>query len=375
LKSRAAGTGAAELGVVYACPIEQIDALLPAVAPLATIAPQPPGSVFDPIWYIHRELPERVLLNCLNLAGAPAVVWGPELMGKTTLIKWVLNHARQEDLQAGNSSQIVEINFQTFPKDAFSSLDALLYHFGSRAILSAQGVQQWLETAWKRPGDPLEKLDWLLRERLLPAKPGRFILSVESADVLHNCACQDEFFALLRGWAQDADNPRLSQLRLVLAISTTPTLLTNKITQSPFFAAATIVRLDDFSHAELNRLADLYGLEPSEAELSMLTDLVGGHPFLVRLAMYSAAIRGIALADVLRTDLDLVFGEFAYRVQERLRQHDTLLAVLGDIFRKSPRRLPPDAIYQLLNAGLIRRDGNAYMLRYKLYETFLGDMF
>lgn len=367
-------TGAAEMGTVYACPIEYVEALLPAETVTKHIDPQPPGAAFDPLWYIHRDLPERVLLNCLALAGSPAVVWGPELMGKTTLIKWALHHVRQEDLQQGAREQVLEVNLETLPKEALTSLDKLLYHFSSRMLAAAPSAPSWLDEMRRRPGDPLERADWLLRERLLPAKDGKLVLTIESADALHSCDYQDEFFSLLRAWTQDADNEQLSKLRLILAISTTPTLLSNKITQSPFFTAATIVRLEDFTRVELVRLAELYGLEAADEDIHVLASLVGGHPYLVRLVMFAAAISGKSITDVLNDDQDTVFGPFVFRLQERLRQQPEMLAALFGLLDRSQTRLQSNVAYQLGNAGLIRRDGGAYVIRYRLYEQFLAKM-
>jgi hypothetical protein len=363
---------ASQLGLVYACPIQSVESLLPQPLPKKLPHPQPAGATYDPVWYIHRTQQERAAQNCLAIYGAPAVLFGPELMGKTTLLQYLMDHARQDDLQEGKRSKVVHIDLQSFPRGSFISLEQILTRLGSRIVAALDGPKEWLVETEDRLGDAIDTLEWLMEERILPQQIGRLILAIESADLLMNHDFQDEFFGMLRTWSQSATREPWSRLRLILAISTTPSALTKSTTQSPFFNATTNLYLDDFDREQVEKLADLYGLESSGDEIDQLTTRIGGHPFLVRKAMYEAVTRRTSLSSLMNNagDADGIFGDYLFNYLSRLEQQETLKVALCKILKDPDVRLHINVSYRLKKAGLIKQENAPYSLRYQLYDDY-----
>ena len=61
-RGRPAGDSGA--GPLYACPVRNIEALLPAES--RRVTPQPPHAAYDPAWYISRDEEEQKALNYLE---------------------------------------------------------------------------------------------------------------------------------------------------------------------------------------------------------------------------------------------------------------------------------------------------------------------
>ena len=131
------------------------------------------------------------------------------------------------------------------------------------------------------------------------------VIAIENLDriFLHE-AIEVDFCGLLRGWhEQGKHDKRWGKLRLVLAYSM-ESFTTKDINQSPF-NVGTPIDLDEFTIAQVQELAALHGLSPSQIE--PISELIGGHPYLVRLAFYNLALTtGQKVAKVERKGLALL---------------------------------------------------------------------
>ena len=170
---------------------------------------------------------------------------------------------------------------------------------------------------------------------------------------------------MLRAWAQDK---RLRKLRLVLGISTTPTMLIDRPTQSPFNLTPPIV-LGDFNREQVRELAGKYGLHWSDRDFSELDDLIGGHPYLVRHVMHKAALAGGIPARSLIGESTSLFDDFLQRYSRRLHQQPELLQGLRSLRSESLAELDPQISHRLESAGLaVEEKAGLFRLRYRLYE-------
>lgn len=363
----------AEMGVLFACPSQYVQAYLRSTNSPSARAPtrqaQPPGAAYDPAWYVSRPAEERAACDYLDTPGAPAVLWGPELFGKTTLLRYLLSRQPAAD----SACCTVALDLAVLDRSAKESLASLLYELAVRLVEAVDGAPDWVQSAWERPGDPKRKLSALLGRKVLPAQRGRLVLALDRVDAVWGMPYQDDFFSLLRAWAEDAYSEPWSKLRLLLSLSTTPAQLCASVSQSPFNLTPPIY-LTDFSSEQAAELVRRYRLPWRDSELVALMTLIGGHPYLLRLAMYKSATGtqiGRLLDDATRTGG--LFEPQLNRYRSWLRQHPQLLAAAQRLHKDPRCQLAMDEEHRLHSIGLVRQDDTgAYRLRCRLYERLLS---
>ena len=361
----------AEMGTLYACPLEVLEPHLAALglqpAAARRIQPQPPGAPYDPAWYIARPEEERTALEHLNHPGAPAVLWAPARYGKTTLLKHLCGH-----LRADGATHIVQLDLEALDRETRASLSGLLQALCLRMVDALDGDPEWVGEAWAKPWDAKKKASWLLSRRLLPRLSGRLVLALDRVDAAWGCPYQDDFFGLLRAWAEDGSSEPWSHLRLLLALSTTPSQLTEGVQHSPFNLTPPIY-LGDFCAEQVRELArERYGLAWTDAEIRALMALVGGHPYLLRLVMFKLRLDPrLELARVLSSSGHELFDSFLNRDRGWLHRQPELLAAARRVHRSPRSEIDLDAWHRLHRAGLLRRDEHGYHLRCPIYARIL----
>ncbi len=323
---------------------------------------QPPGAPYNIHWHVHRGEEERTALNYLDQPGAPVVLWGPDKFGKTWMSQFLTDMVYQAD---GGACRVVAINLDTFDYESRSDYNNFIRELAFQIVGSIGGPEDWVPTLWRSPGSVNQKLGRLMRENVLPLASTRVILALDRVDAVWGLPFKDDWFGMLRAWAQD---PRLERLRLVLGISTTPRRLIDRPTQSPFNLTPPIV-LGDFDREQVQHLAQLYGLEWAQADFDALMSLIGGHPYLVRHAMHRANLGGGLSARDLLADSSALFDDFLARYGRRLHNRPELLAALRRLRSESLAELDPDVSAPLESHGLaVEEKVGFYRLRYRLYE-------
>lgn len=362
----------AELGIVYACPLSYVEALLPGGLPRPRKRLQEAGSAFDSEWYVPRAREEAKLLRQLLSPGVPAALWGPERFGKTWLLKRLLQRIRQGDTELG-AVRVVELNLGNFDQQARSGLDPFLRVLASRLLLDCEMPVQLVEEEWQKGGGPMLAFGYLMR-RVLKNVAGMLILAIDRADAIIGTPFGDDVFGLFRSWADDAGSQPWSKLRILLCICSTPSSLTQRPNQSPLYGADPVL-LGDFDLSQTNALAELYGLSVTEAEHSRARALCGGHPFLLRRLFDEQASRGCTLNELLDAEGDPaeLFAEHLHRLRLWLQKYPELRAALSGLMRAQDEQgaLDSELAHRLHRAGLVvqvKNQKNVYRLRCALYK-------
>jgi hypothetical protein len=336
--------------------------------------PPPPGGPYDRRWYVHRDVEERLALTHLDLPGAPVVLWGPELVGKSTMLGYLIDHLRDVDLRDGRRSEAVVVNLNALlHPDA--PLDEPFFALARYLIKFMAGPDEWLAECASHPVPWPARLTSLMERRILPKAGSRLLLALEQADAAWEMPYQNDFYGMLRAWCGQSDREPWSKFRLILAISTTPSLLFDgpEGRHSPWNLLAPI-ELRDFRPYQVEALARLYGLEPSKEVIDRLPPLVGGHPFLLRMVMHGATTRRASLAELLDNAkaIDEIFSSHLKKLIQQLSadptQGDAVRRILSDA-----QSSVDDATFQRLRRmGLVVRssDGGC-RIRVPLYEAYL----
>lgn len=323
---------------------------------------QPPGAPYHLDWHIHREEEEQTALNYLEQPGAPVVLWGPEKFGKTWTTQYLIDCVHHQD---GGDSTVLAVNLDTFDYESRRDYAAFILELAYQLVAAVGGPEEWVSSLWDSRGSVNHRLSRVLRERILPLSGSRVILAIDRVDAVWGLPFKDDCFGMLRAWAQDK---RLGKLRLILAISTTPTMLIDRPTQSPFNLTPPIV-LGDLSREQVRELADKYGLHWRDADFDELHEIIGGHPYLVRHVMHRAALAGGVPASSLIDESTSLFDDFLQRYSRRLHNQPELLDGLRNLRSESLAELDPDVSHRLESAGLaVQEKTGLYRLRYRLYE-------
>lgn len=360
-------TPKAMMGTLYACPSRLVANLLPAPARRTLPKPQPPTSGYDPAWYARRAEAESIAMNYLEFPGTPVVLWGPYRSGKTTTLKYLLEQVRDNSQVA---STIVTVNLSFFVKESKQSLDSLLKEMAAVVVQELQGDPQLVTRIWEGFGSPSNKFTRLMELHLLPQISGRLVLAIDRADVIWRQPFKEDFFSLLRGWADEADNPIWSSLRLILAVSSSPLLLMEDQRRSPFNLTDPI-ELSDLDDEQILYLAERYGLDWDAAALKDVRKLVGGQPYLLRVLMFRAKITNMPLNQLLSArSLSTIYANYFDQYRSWLLHNGELAEELTRF--KAGSTLPAkdrDACQTLVRAGLLVEEAaDQYSLRYGLYK-------
>jgi AAA-like domain/SIR2-like domain len=376
LKALAASASSAKKSDQPAAPVHVAPTLregAPSPSPL-TDPPPAPGVPYDRRWYVHRDVEERLALTHLDLPGAPVVLWGPELFGKSTTLSYLLDHLREADMREGRRSEAVVVNLpQLLHPDA--PHDEPFFALARYLVKFMGGPEDWLAECIGMPVPWPTRLTMLMEKRILPKAGTRLLLAMEQADAAWEMTYQNDFYGMLRAWCGQSEHEPWSKLRLVLAISTTPALLFDgpDARHSPWNLLAPI-ELRDFRPYQVEALARLYGLDVPREVTDRLQPLVGGHPFLLRMVMHGAQGRGVTLSALLDDPaaLDAIFSQHLASLRERLEasmpQSAAVRRILAD-----PQSPVDEATYQRLRRmGLVARmpDGGT-RVRFPLYEAYL----
>lgn len=336
-----------------------------------------PDDPYHPEWYISRASIESRAMDLLRRPGAPVILWGAERCGKTWLLRKLVSNIQAEE---GPSARIALIHLDEIVRDKPSDSNQLFRNFGLHLIDAFDSTDdwavewpRWLGEAWEQIGGPMRKLKWLVQQRLLPRCQNRLIIAIDGADVMVGSKFQNDFYGMLRGWSEGSLSSPFDRLRIIMAVSYSPSMLIEEVRQSPFNLTQPLI-IDDFSLEELEELSWRYALFWSRNDVRQVFDLVGGHPYLARLIMHTVSQSKTSLIHILdkRTDISKsLFEPFLSRYRSVLAEEKNAITVLRQIDQGSELSRDTRLLHRLERAGLIIRDParGAPRLRCSLYRS------
>jgi hypothetical protein len=213
-----------------------------------------------------------------------------------------------------------------------------------------------------------------MEDYILPESDAPIVLALDEVDRLLQTPFHSDFFALLRSWHNSrALDEQWDRLNLVMVISTEPYLLIADVNQSPFNVGLKIY-LEDFNEAQVRDLNQRHGAPVIEADFPQLLALLGGHPYLTRKALYTMVTERLTwsrLTQAATLDHGL-FGDHLRRQHWLLRNEPELRESLKQIIEQQ-RCSNENALFRLLQAGLVKGSGDVYNCRCDLYRVYFKD--
>lgn len=365
--------------------------VMPALlSPAWSTGPAPLGP-FLPDWYIPRPREERDALQRLRGPGTPAVLVGPERIGKSWLLQAVLRRA----VQKHPTLRVIHVNLRALDPAVFASSAALCHTLAMELCTAADVAESQLATLWAGTAGPLQKLSLVVERLVLAPATAGVLLALDHADHADRAdlagraatgppMLSAQVLGVLRTWSQRSHDPGSpwSGLRLLMGVSTGVSSLISNIHQSPLNLSDPI-ELGDLDDAQAQIMTQRHGLTDRGEDLAPLCALVGGHPYLLHSLCYAAQLAGMTrIAEVLHPALvQRALSAHLDRYQQQLRRTPSarpdlgrsLLDVLRAALQPNSEPLVPEDEARLLCAGLLRVQGaGRYLLRYGLYGALLG---
>jgi hypothetical protein len=340
---------------------------LDAAVPLARESsggPRPPGGSYESTWYIERSSEEKAR-HCINGPGTPVILWAPADSGKT----WILSHLLGSfDGEPGTRTIFIDMN--GLGESHGESIEALLDPV-TKQIFDALGGPP---AGMPRAPRATSELEALMENHILPSAD-RVIVTFDRADSICESQVQDDFFGMLRDWAQWSERTVWSRLRLVVSVRQDPNRLSSS--GSPFANVAQPIRFGDFKPSHVSELARRYRLPWGDAEIASLMSEVEGHPYLTRQVMFDAAVESKSPGELL-ADADLR-RVYLNRYRGWLERDVNLVRALRSV-RDANReggaapRLNKAAIDKLLRFGIIIESPDRAKIKYRLRCRLFEDL-
>ncbi len=349
LSDSAAERPSAELGLVFATPGREVLRFLNWGAPPAAAAgpAQPPGAAYSPQWYVPRPECEQRALAYLEGPGSPAVLYGPRQSGKS----WLLSHLVSAWQKKWPQGAVARVNLLEF--DGLATLADLTEQLAYTLMVELGGEEEWLASyeSGKGKASPMIRLGTMLKKHVLGGGTP-VLLAIDSTDAILGHEYASSFFGGLRAWMQKT-SPPWDQLRLLMAISTTPAQIIRDSNQSPFNLNDPVV-LPPLSVGDVGQLAQRHGLQLTGQELDGLCALTGGHPYLVRRVLFDAAMPGAGRRALTLDPEAEVFAAHLRSLRHFVRR-ESLDAPLKAVLRDPATIVPLDQEDLLKKAWLVRR--------------------
>ncbi|NES85604.1 MAG: hypothetical protein F6K10_31675 [Moorea sp. SIO2B7] len=332
--------------------------------------PFPEGSVSpDSPFYVKRNYIESLCYNAIIKPGSLIRIKAPKLMGKTSLMTWILAQCQSQNyktvyLKLGSVERSIVTNLDKF-------LRWLCLMVGRQLKLENQLEDYW-DTEILGSND---NCTVYFEEYLLPAIDCPLVLGLDEAERIFPCTeVIEDFLGMLRSWHEKGKiSSQWKQLRLVMAHST-ECYIPLDMNQSPFNAGFP-VELSEFNTKQLQDLAGVYELDWNESQIKELMEMVGGHPYLVQLALYHVTIGKMTLERLLcqaSTEAG-IYSNHLRRHLKALRQVPKLSQAFQQVVASpEPVNLDSMQIYKLHSMGLVQRKDNQVMPRCNLYRIYFN---
>lgn len=330
--------------------------------------PDGPVALGSP-FYVELDRIEARCYQEILRPGALISIRGPQQMGKTSLIRRILAHARDRGCQTAY------LNFRQADEAAFNSLDKFLRWFCANLCLKLD-LEPQLEDYWDENIGSKVSATRYLQGRLLQQLDRPLVLALDEVDRLFPYAdIAPDFLSALRSWHEEAKNLEVwKNLRLIVAHAT-EVYVKLDLHQSPFNVGLP-VKLPEFSPEQVRDLAQACGIDWTQEEAEKLMAAIGGHPYLVRLALYHIC-QGDKNAEELLEEAATESGIYSSYLRGHLRylqEHPELAAAMKMVVdAEDSVRLESMPAYLLESMGLLQLQGNNARPSCELYRQYFRD--
>ena len=253
-----------------------------SIEPLPSTAPK--GQMpLNSILYLNRPPLESHCYEVIQQPGAMLNIRAPKQMGKTSLITRILAHAKTLGYRT------VSLNLQLADAEILQNLELFLQWFCAR-VSKQLGLPNAISGFWDRhlgsKSNATDYLEDVLLAHLVRAASPRenhpIVIAIdELSQIFAYPNIAREFLELLRVWselakASDTDSNPWYYLRLI-TVHSTEIQMPVSINQS-LLNTGLAIELPEFTHAQVQELAQRWGLEMTAQQIEQLIVILGDIP-------------------------------------------------------------------------------------------------
>jgi AAA-like domain len=323
----------------------------------------------DSPFYVMRTPHEPTCYAAALKVGALIRIKAPRQMGKTSLLKRILAHAK------ANETQTVTLNFQQAEKQTIDRLNSLLRWICAN-ISRQLNIIPKLDDYWDEDIGSKMSCTLYMEGHLLEATETPIIIAFEEVSELFDYpSVAQEFLTMLRTWHEYTKSERIWRKLRIIMVQSTENYVALPINQSPFNVGLEI-NLLPFTPEQVEHLIKMHGLHLSKEQLNYLMQLLGGHPYLVRLLLYHWAQQPDSLKELLETAHTDggIYRDYLHRYLWTLQQYPNLSAAFQQVLNSTnPVAIEQMQAFKLNSMGLVNLHGNAVTLTCNLYRQYFGD--
>ena len=339
--------------------------------------PGRPVALDSPFYIPQLSIQEQCAREILKPSSLVRIK-APKKMGKTSLLRRILATGEKQ----GYKTVYIDLRKEA-DRSKLDDLDRFLRWFCaivSRKLELPAQLDDWDSELYGSKQCCFDYFQNLLEQLDVP-----LILAIDEIDVLFPYPqTAEEFFALLRAWFEEANDPKTwGKLRQAIAYST-ELYINLSINQSPFNVGLP-VPLPKLTAGKVHLLAQRYGLKWSlDGEVQSLMQLVGGHPHLIQLAFYHLYQGEMTLEALLKTALTLdgIYRNHLQYLWDNLQESSTSTTANQPSIVESLKqvitaqggvKLEPEASYKLQGLGLVELEQNQVKMSCELYRNYFRE--
>ncbi|HHP7231627.1 MAG TPA: AAA-like domain-containing protein [Xenococcaceae cyanobacterium] len=333
-----------------------------------TLPCYPSGSVpLDSPFYLSRTPIEEQVYREIEKPGALIRIKAPREMGKTSLLLRILAYANQQ------SYRTISLNLEQVDQAILRDLNQLLRWLCANCArllqLQPKLADYWDEDLGSKISSTVYFQDYILESIDTP-----IVLALDEVNqIFEHPQVAKDFLPLLRSWYEEAKRLRIWQKLRLIVVHSTEIYVPLDLNQSPFNVGLPI-QLDDFNLAEVQQLAQRYGLNWTDGiTATQLMSIIGGHPALINIALYHLSQRDITLAQLLKT-IATATKIYTYHLQRHwatLEKQPELAQALNTVlYAAEPVALDPIHAHKLSSMGLIKLSGDRAIVGCELYRQY-----
>ena len=321
-------------------------------------------------FYLERTFLETQIKQEISKPGALVRIKAPREMGKTSLMLRILEHAQQLGYRT------VSLNLEQVDQAILADLSKFLRWLCANITRQLQ-LKLTLDEYWDEDLGSKISCTSYFEDYLLESITTPLVLALDEVhQIFEHPEVAKDFLPLLRSWYEEAKTLPLWQKLRLLVVHSTEIYVPLQLNQSPFNVGLP-VQLETFSLAEIQQLAQRYGLDwETEEQAGQLMQLVGGHPALTHLAIYHLSCGEINLEQLLETSATLtgIFSHHLQRCMIALEEQPELASIFNAVIAATePVQLDQISAYKLRSLGLINQSADSVSISCELYRQYYGN--
>lgn len=333
-------------------------------APSAVEFPGGPLPI-DSQFYIERSTIEALAYREILKPGGLVRIKAPQQSGKTSLVLRLMAYAESNGLVP------VVLNLQSADRRLFSDLNDFLRWLC--VLVSRQlNLEPRLDEYWdEESGSKLSCNAYFQMYLLEKIEAGVVLIFDEVTPLFEYPELAQDVLPLFRIWHESAAQNRIWQKLRLIVVHNTELYVPLKLNQSPFNVGLPI-ELVELNFNQVQMLAQQYDLELDAEALKQLTELVGGQPYWLQVAFYWLQ-QELSIEQLLQEAHTTtgIYQADLERLWNRVQQHPNLLDAFRAILAgDNSAPLGTITVYKLESLGLIKRQGNQFIVRCPLYQKY-----